>query len=897
MKKQISGFKGLLRNVDQAQLPNEYGTVCTNLNVDEPIGQLSLRKGYAPWGSKDDFTNLLTAFEYTIEDDSGAVITLVNDNGKFEYFKNGAYVEALTPPTGATIDVTTYNSYFGWRNAIRITTGTGATNYILWFGYTSRDETNNDGLFGDAIGDSGTGVYRFLRSQLINTNGVFSIRTSSIVYLDSYYYISLVDSRWIEKRDSNFQLVDMWAVNEDENVSADDNSRVSLATDGTYLYAGTSGGMYQINPYTHKCTAYITQANILDVCTDGTDIYFIDATEVYKHAISGFTLNDTADADSTAGTGFTAATKITCDDTATTGIFYVADLTTIRQRGKNDIAADDDTYALGTIDAGISAVIALQWKDADQVFVSCYDAGDGNSYIVDLDASGVSTKNAHYQDDNLRIVSFPLVGGTTIRAVDGYFGILKNVDSATFINPEFTSLSIVSSGTGSLAAGSYFYKICVEDVDGQVYTLSDPILFNSVAGSSQLNLRVSATGDRSESNKFGEFYRIKYVHIFRAFNSDTDAGEPSSDYNFLKTIDINDSGWDYNSDYEIYYFNYTDNTVQSSISPTTYLETSGISPNTKPRHVNGKYWTWLNDQIHLASIYNDGDSFPSRIVVSPVNAPDSIAFYDTYDFHDGVGSSITGISSFYNRTVVFKQFSMGIYVDGDLEDSLEIGLAAARGLVKHNNEIYFLNDSGLYRMTNNTPVKISDPVRDLLGAASASQVFYADEFDRVIVQNSSVCLVYSVPTNTWVKYQWATFADFYKNSDGNFIGAASSELMTLFTGTDDDGTAIDVEFESGLINLSEIGEDEEFYEVILRLALTLTGSGTNTFVIYDADKTSLKSETLTATSSTYPITKNIYMQSVWAESFSWEIRAQATVFLLSGIMAKYATAGEAVNEI
>ena len=896
----INKFKGLRQNIDYPELPLQYCHELQNIDVDNPLGKMKVRDGYSKYHANADdseFTNILSAYEYRFNT-PGSTRFIVNDVvGGTETLKVSADAGStwtdLTLPGGSVLEAGFRNQYFGWQNHVLITTGNGSTNHILWYGYVDREIDDSNGIFNNALEKTD---YILTRSQLITPNGMFA-NIRSVAYLDGYYYISFNYSRWIEKRNSDFQLEERWAVNEDEAISAEPTAGVyvvvvSANASTGMLYIGTSGGLYEVNPGTHKMVNEdTTVTNIIGICHDGTEIFAVSSSTLSKVTISTF-----ANAGTTTS-GLTTITAVSCDDTVTTGAVFIGDQVTVRQRGKNDIGSDDYTYALTGVDAGMTNIWSMEYFDADQIYVACYDATNENAWVVDLDASDVSTKNTQYQDDDVYSM-FPIwVGGTTLRFIAPTYGIVRHIDATTLVSPEFLSLTFVSTlNAGELAAGGYFYKIAVEDTDGQIYTLSDEIFTVLPTDDKQVDLRIVATGDRSETDKFIEFYRIKYIHIYRAYSADIEGGNPGTDYKFLKKIDINDGGWAKNATWDMYFFDYVDNQLESEISSTTYQEISGISDETKPRYINGKYLTWLDGQLYLANYSHDGDDYSYGFVRSPVDQPDNLTLYDPFGYDAGGGEPIKDIGNSYGRVVVFKTRSMGTFYNGSPEREYSFGLSSEGGFTKVNEDIYFVSDKGIHLFEGNRVLNIVDSVITYFEAVSSLanvDVFYIEGKDRVLFSfRGDRVLVLNIKHGIWTQYSSAfAFRGFLKNYANMYMGWDVNTLYELYDGSTKDaedvgggnGTAIACIYESPLVRFSRV-EGEWVTLIGSRHRLRINSGDTLNLKTYEYQNDATGKTLVDTTALTYQgktldaAAINMFFDALLGESYSFrlEITAPAT---------------------
>jgi len=646
-KKLISGFKGLAEHIDPAQLPVSFGTTCTNLNVDEPEGQLSIRKGYTSWIGTS-FTSIISIYQYRIEEDSSAVITLVNDNGTIRFIKDGSLVTSspadgsgnLTTPTGSAIDSTHFNHYFGWRNSIRFTTGVGSTNHVLWFGYTKRLTSDNDGLFGNVLNDTGT--YRLLRSQIV-PEGIFANVLSNIL-IGGFYYFSIQGTKFIEKRDSEFRLVDRFEPPGESRLASDFDD-IYLATDGTYIY--TAYGTQTVKRYTDSFleddSALFSSGtgNILGLCANSTHIFILKTDRIDK--IISSTLLSASNT-----TSVTAGKSISCSDTA----IYVGEESSSQPIISRRLVGSIGTTSHSTVvlAATNTDVFSVRYS-SPYVFVTLLVSGTSYySHLYRYNEADVTLDTDYDLSNSTHGV---VLTSSDVYAIN-YNGWLINYTTNASVSNRIGGIRTVLQSSGSLGSGIYFYKFSCEDIDGQSFTLSDPAIVYNPSG---YNIVIYIMVNQSN---LPDFYRIKKINIYRDYSS-SDELEGSGGYRFLKSIDISTGDWFDSSSYGFYSLAFIDDQLDTNMSSVTFLEISGIGENVKPRYVNGKYFTWSENQLHMANLYSDGDTFPSQIVRSPVNSPDSMSLFDVYNYREGYGEEIRGISNFYNRTVVFKQFSTGIF--------------------------------------------------------------------------------------------------------------------------------------------------------------------------------------------------------------------------------------------
>ena len=911
----INKFKGLRQDIDYPELPLNYCHVSQNLNMDDPAGSLRVRGGSVQYYNTAltgyPFTSLISAFEYRFEESSETVL-IVNDNGTLKTMTDGAAPASLTLPTGATMEASFQNYYMGNKDNILITTGNAATNYLLWYGYVNRVAADGTGLFGNAEEKTG---YIFTKSQLITPNGVFS-GVYNVVYVGGYYWMSFNNSTYIEKRNTSFQLVDRFtAVNNQVggNHTASANTPIALATDGTYIYVAynindeaKSFAWYKADPagfarLAGAATLTIITQTVQGIATDGTNVFICTDVRLYSDVVGGGSLTE----EST----LTAAKGVATDNTATNAgrvfVLYAA---------KVDVRLKID---LNVVDASSVAYLA-------QTHIEYQDNAPAQSYIFVSSTTG----NGHvykFEDDDLTTVVdntkiyepgalIKLLGvDANIRGISTSYGTVEKIAAEDTEYPQLVGLNFTGTAVGSLVAGTYFYKISIEDLNGQYYTLSDPIVVINTAGTLGHKIRIICHEDQLTDNSL---YRVKNIHIFRAYNEETDIGVPSTDYKFLKTVDINSASWVNDATTTIYYYDYTDNTTEDIISTTTFLETSGIDDTVKPRYINGKYFTFINNQLHLANFSHDGDTYRNRVIRSADSAPDAISFYDYYDFDVGIGEAINGITEMFGRSIVFKERKMGVFYDGRWEKTFEPGAHNSHSFYKVNDVLYYVSLRGIHAFNGAKLINIHYPVIDLFDSidkdVNPPNVFFIDGRDRIYFTMASArVLVYNVKYDTWTDYSSGmAFKGFFKNYAGDYIGWKSDVLYEIEDNTSvndgedyggGNGTAITVTYESPLIRLSGIDGETAIpishrHRVLKDVAVGSTDLITFTLYEYQDDasgKTSVYTQAIDSPVGSYAAVKSYFFDPILGESFSVKLNGaiDGGNFIYHGLTIEYEQAG------
>ena len=913
----INKFKGLRQDIDYPELPLNYCHVSQNINMDDPYGALRVRGGSVKYYNEAltgyPFTSLISAFEYRFEKSSGTVL-IVNDNGTLKTMTDAGAPASLTLPTGATMEASFQNYFMGYKDHVIITTGNGATNYMLWYGYLDREIDDGKGLFGNAEEFTG---YSLQKAQMITPNGVFS-NVYNVVYCGGYYWFSFDNSGYIEKRNTSFQLVERISavapvIETGASMEAKTNAPVCLATDGTYVYVGYSWqtiggsdtdrvGWYKADPAGFSFVDGGTQSGdvqeFVGLCHDGTNLYMATDVGIYTDSIA--VANDT----------LVACLDITCDNTAATGNVYLLYTGVIETRSKDDLTTVDDTNAAKAL---LKHCVYQDNAPAQSYVYVTSLTSDGIVYKFDDDdlAGGVSqTTNIDEPSALLKILGVD----ANIRAVSTKYGVIGETDAADIEYPQLIGLTCYqSSTTGTLDAGTYFYKLAIEDLDGQIFTLSDPIIVPNSAGTKLHDLRAICHQDQLTDYML---YRIKNIHVFRAYNTENDAASPGTDYKFLQTLDINSARWQEDADHTLYYYEFADNKAEDVISSTTYFEMSGLLDTVKPRYVNGKYFTWVNDKLHVANFSHDGDTYRNRVIRSPDDQPDNIAFYNYYDFDVGVGEAINGITEMFGRSIVFKERKMGVFYDGRWEKTFEPGIHNSHSFFKVNDVLYYVSLRGIHAFNGAKLVNIHYPVIDLFDAldkdSTPPNVFFIDGRDRLYFSmRDNGVFVYNIKYETWTEYTSAlAFYGFFKNYVGDYIGWNSTRFYEIEDNTSvndkedyggGNGTAIAVTYESPLLRFSKDEGDiaipiSHKHRILKDVAVGSTNQIIFTLYEYQDDasgKTSVYTNDIEYPIGSYAAVKPYFFDPLLGESFSVKINGNVLGgnFIYHGLTIEYQTAG------
>jgi len=423
-----------------------------------------------------------------------------------------------------------------------------------------------------------------------------------------------------------------------------------------------------------------------------------------------------------------------------------------------------------------------------------------------------------------------------------YFDGITNFNVAGYIP---TKIAIGSTSSVS-TSDTYFYALSVVDIYGQESHLHSGCTVQGSANNANVNLLISvnvnsenfaemtspSSDPDEELSVWNEFRRIKKIRVYRAYNEDSHAAEPTTSYNFLREIDINDSSWVEVTANSLYTFAFWDGTAQAEISTITYEESSGLPETFKPYYTNWQYGTQFESRYYYGNLRTD-EANAHQIIQTPIDAPDVVYQHDeNIDyFYTKDGDEIKGFATVWNRMVVFKGDNVAIYNELTKENVYSIGLSAPNSILAHNNVVYFVYGTGIWALTPSGYERISEPVDEILATESSltgiSGVYFKEKQKLwwLIPQSNSYC--FNINTQTWDMYDIQT-----GNRDVIYIGQGLSDTIYTADQYDDKiykenssdtdaGTNMTVSFTSNDIPVG----GEYVNSTFTRLHLTASSSG------------------------------------------------------------------------
>lgn len=147
-----------------------------------------------------------------------------------------------------------------------------------------------------------------------------------------------------------------------------------------------------------------------------------------------------------------------------------------------------------------------------------------------------------------------------------------------------------------------------------------------------------------------------------------------------------------------------------------------------------KYITRYRSKLYVANLYDGGD-LPFRVGWSDAPSSGSIAWTeyqaDTALQDVDYSEQITGLSSNWDRLVVFTEYSAYLYDGVSFKKAWDIGCSSHRSIKNYGPHMIWANSDGVWMSTGGGyPQKISDKVADFIRRASSPLNFFAEVIDE-----------------------------------------------------------------------------------------------------------------------------------------------------------------------
>jgi hypothetical protein len=261
-------------------------------------------------------------------------------------------------------------------------------------------------------------------------------------------------------------------------------------------------------------------------------------------------------------------------------------------------------------------------------------------------------------------------------------------------------------------------------------------------------------------------------------------------------------------------FNGTD--APKKYDGTTFASLGGTPP-------NGSIANLFKDRVYVAGVSPNY----STVYFSATGNPEIWPTFNNFDVNNNDGDRIIALEPIFDSLVIFKEFSIWEYqVDTKNNPSvlryitLDVGTTARRSIVNIGGIVYFFDRKGIYQFASRYPELISLKVQDFIDAVSdpysvvgfKEGVKYNLYIGTVTVDGktySNCVLVYDTLQDTWkvrtLAHAMKCAGDFIgsDNVRSVYLGSAAGKSYKWAQGYSYDGTPIEVEYETGIMELGD----------------------------------------------------------------------------------------------
>lgn len=274
-------------------------------------------------------------------------------------------------------------------------------------------------------------------------------------------------------------------------------------------------------------------------------------------------------------------------------------------------------------------------------------------------------------------------------------------------------------------------------------------------------------------------------------------------------------------------FNGTD--TPKKYDGTTFASLGGSPP-------NGSIATLYKDKVYVSGVSPNY----STVYFSDTGDPETWRSFNNFDVNNNDGDRIIDMVPLFDSLMIFKEFSIWEFqVDPKNSPSvlryitLDVGCTSKRSIVNIGGIVYFFNRKGVYQFTSRYPELISLKVQDFIDAVTDpySVVAFKDGnkyclyIGDVTVDGTSYpkcLLVYDTLQDTWkirtLAHAVKSVGDFIgsDNTLSIYLGSTAGKTFKWGQGYDYAGTPIEMEFETGLIELGDPLQEKGIEKIIIR---------------------------------------------------------------------------------
>jgi hypothetical protein len=274
-------------------------------------------------------------------------------------------------------------------------------------------------------------------------------------------------------------------------------------------------------------------------------------------------------------------------------------------------------------------------------------------------------------------------------------------------------------------------------------------------------------------------------------------------------------------------FNGTD--TPKKYDGTTFANLGGSPP-------NGTIPALFKDKVYVAGV---SPNF-STMYFSSTGNPENWPTFNNFDVNNNDGDRIMAVFPVFDSLIIWKEFSIWEFqVDSKNNPSvlryltLDVGTTARRSVINIGGVVYFFNRRGIYQLAWRYPELISLKVQDFIDAVTDPYgvVAFRDGnkyclyIGDVTVDGKSYpkcVLVYDTLQDTWkirtLAHAITAVSDFIdsNNSLSVYLGSTAGKSLKWKQGYDYAGIPIEMEYETGIIELGDPLTEKTLEKFLLR---------------------------------------------------------------------------------
>lgn len=193
-----------------------------------------------------------------------------------------------------------------------------------------------------------------------------------------------------------------------------------------------------------------------------------------------------------------------------------------------------------------------------------------------------------------------------------------------------------------------------------------------------------------------------------------------------------------------------------SLAGTTFSTSTDVTSMPK-----AKYIKRYRDRIYIANCEISSTKYPYRVYFSSVPTAGAITWTTDDDFFDvDYGEQITGITSNWDKLIIFTEFSTYLYNQTSLKKVFDIGCGNNRSIQNILTYTIFANKDNVYLTdTATTPIAIGNNIKQLIQNANqdnfrsavvdSEYILYLGDTEANGISYSNCMAIFNIQTQMW----------------------------------------------------------------------------------------------------------------------------------------------------